>query len=65
MQRAVAAPPGLFFLASKFLETDASPERSTRVAAAARSARLRCTLHSPITKRSKPFLRLVKRLLSA
>lgn len=64
MQRAVAAPPGLFFLASKFLETDASPERSMRAAAAARSARLRCTLRSPIAKRSKPFLRLVKRLLS-
>ena len=61
-QRAAATPPGLLFLASEFLEADASPERALKVA---RSTRLRCcTRHTPIAKRSKPFLRLVKRLLS-
>jgi len=59
----VAAPPGLFFLASEFLEADASPERAHNVS---RSANLRAgpDLRSPIAKRSKPFLRLVKRLVS-
>lgn len=60
-QRATATAPGILFLASEFLEADASPERALTVA---RSTRRRCTLRSPITKRSKPFLRLVKRLLS-
>jgi len=53
--------PGLFFLASEFLEADASPERAPEVA---RSASLRAAQRSPIAKRSKPFLRLVKRLVS-
>ncbi len=61
-QRATATPPGLLFLASEFLEADASPERALKVAT--RATRMRCTLRSPIAKRSKPFLRLVKRLLS-
>ena len=61
-QRVAATPPGLFFLASEFLEADASPERALKVAT--RTSRMRCTLRSPIAKRSKPFLRLVKRLLS-
>ena len=56
-----AIAPGLFFLASKFLEAYASPERASEVA---RSASLRAAQRSPITKRSKPFLRLVKRLVS-
>jgi hypothetical protein len=62
-QRAATAPPGILFLASEFLEADASPERALKVAA--RSTRRRCAQRaSPIVKRSKPFLRLVKRLLS-
>ena len=53
--------PGLFFLASEFLEADASPERAPEVA---RSSNLRAERRSPIAKRSQPFLRLVKRLVS-
>lgn len=59
---AESASPGLFFLASAFLEADASPPRPKPVArpAATPAKRALCT----ITKRSAPFLRLVKRLLS-
>lgn len=60
---ASSATPGLFFLASAFLEADASPPRpkpAARPAAATPAKRPLCT----ITKRSAPFLRLVRRLLS-
>ena len=59
---AASASPGLFFLASTFLEADASPPRAKPVArpVATPAKRPLCT----ITKRSAPFLRLVKRLLS-
>ena len=59
---AATARPGLFFLASTFLEADASPPRPKPVARpmATPAKRPLCT----ITKRSAPFLRLVKRLLS-
>ena len=59
--RTVSTPPGLFFLASEFLEADASPERALKVA---RASKLNRESRSPIAKRSQPFLRLVKRLLS-
>lgn len=59
---AASASPGLFFLASTFLEADASPPRRKPVARPMPTPAKRplCT----ITKRSAPFLRLVKRLLS-
>jgi hypothetical protein len=59
---AASASSGLFFLASTFLEADASPPRPKPVARppATPAKRSLCT----ITKRSAPFLRLVKRLLS-
>ena len=60
-RRTAATPPGLFFLAYEFLEADTSPERALTVA---RSAKLSSERRSPIAKRSQPFLRLVKRLLS-
>lgn len=52
--------PGLFFLASTFLKTgagasDASPERASVPTK---------PLRSPIRKRSAPFVRLIKRLVS-
>lgn len=56
-----AVSPGLFFLASTFLQADGSPPRAKRVPRATTpTKRPRCT----IAKRSAPFLRLVKRLLS-
>lgn len=62
MRRTVAVPSsGLFFLASEFLETDASPERALKVT---KSTKLHTSRRSPIAKRSQPFLRLVKRLLA-
>lgn len=62
-RRTVAAPsPGLFFLASEFLEADTSPERALKVAKLHK--RYNAPQRSPIAKRSQPFLRLVKRLLS-
>lgn len=59
---AASASPGLFFLASTFLEAGASPPRPKPVArpVATPAKRSLCT----ITKRSAPFLRLVRRLLS-
>jgi len=61
-EASASASPGLFFLASTFLEADASPPRPKPVARppATPAKRSLCT----ITKRSAPFLRLVKRLLS-
>jgi|SaaInlV_125m_DNA_1040241.scaffolds.fasta_scaffold21888_2 hypothetical protein len=60
--RQAAGEPALFFLASAFLKADVSAPLPVRVARAAPTLakRTRCT----ITKRSAPFLRLVKRLLS-
>lgn len=55
------AEPGLFFLASEFLEADASPERATNVARATTTGK---AARTPIAKRSVPFLRLVRRLVS-
>lgn len=57
------AAPGLFFLASAFLEADASPERPTRIARTA-STPAKKTSRAAIAKRSVPFVRLVRRLLS-
>ena len=61
-QAAAGASPGLFFLASTFLEADASPPRPKRAArpAPTPAKRPRCTA----TKRTAPFLRLMQRLLS-
>ena len=53
--------PGLFFLASEFLDADASPERVTKVT---RATAIGKTARTPIAKRSVPFLRLVRRLIS-
>ena len=53
--------PGLFFLASEFLQADRSPERPTRISKATTPTK---PTHSAIAKRSAPFLRLVRRLLS-
>ena len=53
--------PGLFFLASEFLDADASPERAVRVE---RAASLNKASRACIAKRSAPFLRLVRRLVS-
>lgn len=57
------AAPGLFFLASAFLDADASPERPTRVARTA-STPAKKRSRATIGKRSAPFVRLVRRLLS-
>jgi hypothetical protein len=56
-----AASPGLFFLASTFLQADGSPPRPKRVSRATTPTK---RPHCTIAKRSAPFLRLVKRLLS-
>ena len=55
------AEPGLFFLASEFLDADASPERATKVARATTTSK---ASRASIAKRSVPFLRLVRRLVS-
>jgi len=57
------ALPGLFFLASTFLDADASPERPARVARAALTP-AKAPSRATIAKRSVPFVRLVRRLLS-
>lgn len=56
------AVPGLFFLASEFLDADASPERAVREAARATASGK--ASRASIAKRSAPFLRLVRRLVS-
>ena len=63
-QTAAAAPPGLFFLASEFLGADASPERAPSVSRRSDSSKLSGAPRSAIAKRSRPFLRLVKRLVT-
>jgi hypothetical protein len=57
------AASGLFFLASTFLDADASPERPTRVARAV-STPAKKRSRATIGKRSMPFVSLVRRLLS-
>ena len=61
-RQAASASPGLFFLASAFLEADASPPRPKRPArpAPTPAKRPRCVAK----KRTAPFLRLVQRLLA-
>ena len=59
--RKPSAEPGLFFLASEFLDADASPERVTKVT---RATAIGKAARTPIAKRSVPFLRLVRRLIS-
>jgi len=61
-RQAARASPGLFFLASAFLEADASPPRPKRTArpAPTPAKRPRCVAK----KRAAPFLRLMQRLLS-
>lgn len=61
-RQAASASPGLFFLASAFLEADGSPPRPKRAArsAATPAKRPRCVAK----RRAAPFVRLVQRLLS-
>ena len=57
--------PGLLFLASEFLAADASPAERDRCARVAKKAlTLTKETRSSIHKKSRPFLRLVRRLVS-
>ena len=57
--------PGLLFLASEFLAADASPAERERCARVAKKAlTLTKETRSSIYKKSRPFLRLVRRLVS-
>lgn len=60
-----APEEGLFFIAREFLEADASPDRPVRNTRARAAATLTKTAPTTaISKRSTPFLRLVKRLVA-
>lgn len=61
-ERKDEATPGLFFLASAFLDADSSPEAPSRVAKP--TSTLSRSPQSIISKRSLPFVRLVRRLVS-
>lgn len=57
------APEGLFFLASRFLDAGASPARPARIARTMLTP-AKNSSRATIGKRSVPFVRLVRRLLS-